>query len=146
MNFEDLERNLNNIDIEKLTIEAAMKHTAEMVDLNTGQLNKGLFSDGSKTPEYASKPYADYKKQIGKGAGQPNMNFNLEGDFHAGFFVKEINKKAIEFGSKDGKAAMLEQREGENLFGLTEESKGELAEMIIADGYLQESILKDLTK
>lgn len=145
MDFEDLEHNLKELDIDALVIEAAMKHDAEMVDLNTGQLMKGLFSDGSKTPEYASSEYANYKKIIGKGSGQPNMNFNLEGDFHAGWFVKQLNK-SIEFGSKDGKANELERREGSNLYGLTEESKGKLSEIILDKGYLQDEILKQITK
>lgn len=143
MTFEQLERNFNEIDIDDLVVKAVMMNDAEIIDLNTSQLDEGLFSTGEKTPEYASKEYMEEKRALGKGKGQPNMNFDLTGDFRSGWYIKNINK-AFEFNSRDSKTPELVRREGEDIFGLTENNKGEAAQIILPD--LQDLTLKALTK
>lgn len=145
MDFKELERNLKALDIEALTIEAAMRKSPEMVDLNTGQLRIGKLSTGEDTQEYASIYYTNKKAKMGS-LSVPNMDFLFTGKFYAGWYVKQIRKKAIEFGSKDKKAKFLEANWSSDIYGLTEDSTGKLVDMMLDDGYLQDEILNKLTK
>lgn len=144
MNFEDLYNNFEQLDLDAMVVESVIKNESEIIDLNTEQLNKGFLSTGKKTDKYASKEYENYKKAIGKGESAPFMNLNLEGDFHSGFFIKEVNKKFIEFNSKDEKTNELEKRYSPDIFGLNEENKAEASQIILPD--LQNSLIKELTK
>lgn len=142
MSFESLLKATNRLsdpkEIERLIIEAAEPFEAEMVDLNTSQLEESTLSTGKKvTPKYASKEYADYK-------GKANPDLKLEGDFYAGFNI-EFKDTFMLFDSNDEKANRLEDKYSSDIYGLTDKNKQEAVNEHIADEFIKK-IEDELTK
>lgn len=102
-----------------------------IIDLNTDdQLFKfGIDSAGQKLAPYRSSEYAQLKAQL-----NPNRvtDLKLEGDFYKGFRV-DADKFPIYVTSIDDKAAKLVAKYGEDIFGLTQENKGEFSDQILQD-------------
>lgn len=106
--------------------------TAQMYDLNQDQLDDGLFSDGTDTPEYA--PVTRIIKQR-QGKKSEFMNFHDTG----------YTRSTIDFEpNKDGVMVDMVDRYdllggySENIIGLTDESKDYLRDEIIEN--IQEKI------
>lgn len=116
-------KKLSNVkEIEKLIISAAKEHEAEIIKLNTSQLEQGLLSDGEKTEEYASIDYTNYKSSKGS-KSVPNKDLKLTGKFYAGWKVKFKTTKFNMF-STDSKAKDLENKNTSDIYGLTDKNKG----------------------
>lgn len=115
---------LRKVDIEKIAWEAFKENEHHAIDLNTqSQLfEKGVDAKGDKLKEYTP-----FTKMLKRQKGQPTDRTTLkdEGDFHAGFYVKSSNFPVI-FDSRDSKTGELVFKYGQDIFGLTEESKEEL--------------------
>ena len=96
---------------------------AEIIDLNTEQLKeRGETSEGTKIASY--QPYTPATVTIKRSKGQPTGKVTLydEGDFQWAFEVRFGNDWFAIF-SNDDKAPALERKYGEEIYGLTEESK-----------------------
>jgi hypothetical protein len=109
----------DDFDREMLKIVAENEHIA--IDMNTDdQLQKGIRSDGTNLPDYSPVSVSAFGKRAGA------MTLKDEGDFYEGFHL-DTSKWAIQFESKDHKSAMLQDRYGHEIFGLTKENKTEFA-------------------
>lgn len=98
----------------------------EIIRLNQeNQLAKGLYSDGTNTPEYSAS-YRQLKASIVSNVGQ-RMDFRLSGDFYKTFDIEVLSNGDINItadGDKDDKN--LFDFYGIEIIGLTEESKNKL--------------------
>jgi hypothetical protein len=95
------------------------------IDINTEeQLQKGIRSDGVNLPDYSPISVSVFGKRAGP------MTLKDTGEFYEGFYL-DTSKWPIQFDSKDDKSAMLQDRYGHEIFGLTKENKTEFAK-----GYL----------
>lgn len=145
MDFTKLANNFRNFDMADIVVEVAVSHDAELADLNLDQLNKGYLSTGQRTKQYESDDYSNLKKSIGSRSA-PYADLKLEGDFHAGWNVKGVGGKWIEFDSDDSKTPDLEEKYSPDIFGLTDENKGEAADIIINDPDLNKKVHERLTQ
>lgn len=90
-------------------------------DLQTEQLWQGIDSEGKPiTPAYSP-----FTVQIKKAKGQPTDRVTLkdEGDFYRGMFLSGGNAGNYAIGSKDQKTKKLQTKYGEEILGLTDDSK-----------------------
>ena len=101
--------------------KAVIENRAEILDLNTAQLNKGKDSEGNFLEEYALDSYAEFKKAMGSKAPKGIPDLKLEGDFHEGFTLVADGTEFY-ITSTDNKSDDLEYKYGEDIFGLSEKS------------------------
>jgi len=118
----------NPQNIEAVVISAASEHEAEIIALNHSQLKRGKLSNGEDTQEYASLPYVNYKSSIGS-TSLPNADLYVTGKFYKAW---DIDFKNTEFTIKstDAKAPKLEFQYGNEIYGLTRDSKGAASRII----------------
>ena len=133
MNFIQLHTNLKKVinNFDKIVDTVIHEYEAELIDLNTGQLEKGIAPDGIEIePPYAFDEYARFKKSIGSKAPLGIPDLKLTGDFYSRFETK-ITPNYIEISSGDSKAPELENKYGEDqIYGLTESNKKEFVQLI----------------
>ena len=123
---ELLQRKLSTVTVEaqeRALLEIINRNDSYIVDLNTGQLFRGVDSNSSPLdPPYRSKYYAEFKLHLNP-AGV--VDLKLTGAFYAGFYI-DSSKFPIVFNSTDEKAGILEQKYGPTIFGLDQPSKNDL--------------------
>lgn len=98
-------------------------------DLQTEQLWQGIDSEGKRiTPAYSP-----FTVQIKKLKGQPVDRVTLkdEGDFYRGLFLNGGNAGNYAIGSRDQKTAALQRKYGEEILGLTDDSKQTIIDDIL---------------
>lgn len=112
--FSNLEKKM-----ESIVAPALAKHTELMADLNRLQLQAGITADG--TP--IRPPYAPLTVSLKKKKGQPFDRVTLrdEGDFQEAIEARKFGKTYI-LRSRNWKAIKLQQKYGDNIFGLTSEN------------------------
>lgn len=103
-----------------------------IIDANLDQLQHGLEATGKPIdPPYASKYYADFKLSLNP---RGVVDLKLTGAFYEGFFLK-ASKFPVTISSKDKKTKALKAKYGDEIFGLTSDSKKGVIE-----GYLSDDI------
>ncbi len=106
---------------EEIFRRAVLENEAEILDLNTAQLERGEDSFGNLLDEYASDTYAQFKQALGSKAPLGIPDLKLEGDFYSGFVLK-YDGAAFFITSTDEKKDRLKDKYGEDVFGLQEKS------------------------
>ena len=135
--FEQLHKNIRKLANEKvitgLLVQAASNYEAELIDLNTSQLEEGLLSSGKRTPEYSNSDYAKQKLSMGSKSGN-HYDYKLDGDFYEGWKV-EFKGTKIKFDSLDEKAEKLTSPPygSKDVYGLTEDNKENAAQYFKED-------------
>ena len=130
MFISELAANARKLDAWKLFAESVEENKEYIIDLNTGQLSKGKDSNNASLFPYASDDYAKFKKSIGSEAPLGTPNLKLTGAFWEGFNIK-TDKEGVIISSTDGKSEKLKSGYGEDIFGLTDESKADLKTMLL---------------
>ena len=104
--------------LDKILIDAVKKFEAEIIDMNTAQLDAG--SDGEGNP--IEPAYTGFTVAIKRSKGQPTNRVTLkdEGDFQNAFFMN-TGANWFALGSNDSKTQKLERKYGKDIFGLTQE-------------------------
>lgn len=106
-------------------LKIIQRNSRFILDLNREQLMHGEDSRGRKLLKYDSKEYADFKKKLNpKGV----TDLKLTGAFHESFTL-DASEFPIEFGAADEKTTKLVAKYGQDIFGLSEESK-EILEVV----------------
>lgn len=107
---------------------------SELILLNQTQLYQfGMKADGTYLKEYSNKYYAKKKNARNPQPGLGRPDFKDTGEFYKDFFVK-ADKSVFEVDSKDSKSADLIARDGENIFGLTDQNKTVYSLGVLYDG------------
>lgn len=149
MDLIKFQRNCKSFDAWQIMIPIIQKHLDLIVKLNKDQLKKGETAEGYATPSHRkstmSEIYVDYKIERGvyDQSIYPRMNFYDTGDFYNAFKAK-VTLFDIEIESFDDKAKDLENRYGNDLMGLTDQSIVILVDNIINE--YQEAAYKHLAK
>lgn len=119
---------------EKDILAIVENHKETAIDMNTGQLMKGLTAESKPVdPPYASAAYANFKLHLNP-AGV--VDLYLTGDFHAAW-VMRTNQFPILFSSTDYKTDELRAKYTDEIFGLTKPN---------AKDYLQNYVGPDVKK
>jgi hypothetical protein len=112
-----------NIDFNAILKRVLERHAEEIEDLNRNQLTQGKRSDGSQLPPYTPA----YAKRKGKALTPKTLNDT--GTFHNEIFTTFF-EKSFNVESNNWKSDIIESNWGQKIFGLTDENKRKLAEMI----------------
>ncbi len=123
--IREFEENLN-----RTIIDTVRDYEAEVIDMNTQQLEKGIYCDGTPIlPEYT--PFTvSLKKERGRVTDR--VTLKDEGDFHDAFFVTYGDDYLV-LDSRDPKTNKLKNKYGEEIFGLTQDNIKEVTELIKPD-------------
>ena len=106
------------------------KHEATIVDLNIGQMMAGTRADSKPIlPDYS--PSTVLAKKL-KGQISDHVTLRDEGDFQRSMFA-DTGKFPVTLDSQDYKTTKLVKKYGEEIFGLTKESKAELSQEMVED-------------
>jgi hypothetical protein len=144
MDLLQFQQNLQSIDVWQILIPILEKHFGDIEELNRKQLSEGTRGDGSPMPDYKSESYADFKsKYIPTYSIYPTADLRYTGDFYAAIKAK-LTLFGIEIESSDWKAQVLEQKYGQQINDLTEESMQIFIDLIIDE--FRESLLTQMTK
>src|ERR1051325_9849350 len=122
MTIHELSRRLKGFELIEVVQEAVIETSNDIITLNQGQISLGKRADGTEiTPSYS-----DITIMIKDEKGQESRWVTLrdKGDFWNDMFV-DVGNNSYEVGSADAKAAKLEKKYGNKIFGLTKESKSE---------------------
>lgn len=116
----DLLGRLQNINVDRAA-KMSLGQTREIfLDLNREQLLSGIRADKSKiTPEYA---YFTRRKKQEQGRDPDVVTLYDTGDFYRGMFL-DVGSDLLEVDSTDYKSGELQEKYGEKIFGLTDDSK-----------------------
>ena len=141
----DVAMNFKRLDVHKITRQSldSTQLQQDIISLNTeDQLyDKGVFADGSPTGKYAANTIEGTKYYLGKKQkGQPynHITFKDTGELYESI---RFNNKAKEFelvGNTVKDGVDLEDRYGNPLIGLTDDSLGEVSDYIFP-------IIKEIT-
>jgi hypothetical protein len=114
--------NLQSLTVEKQT-EAALQiiesHESELVDLNIGQLMRGIDSKGKSLRKYRSEKYAMAKRQMNP---RGVTDLNLTGAHYRDMSL-DASHFPVEFYSHNYKSRRLTEEYGNDIYGLTAENK-----------------------
>lgn len=113
------------------TLFEVLEDNKELIeDLNAEQLNQGIRSDGSTIQPPYSPSYAKFKRALG--FNPKIVNLKLSGDYHDDITAK-VEKLAFTLDNVNEKDAMLSEKYGALIIGLTEESVAKLIEFILPE-------------
>lgn len=131
MSFEavtDLKNRIKAINLDGIAERALQVNQAEIADLNREQLQQGITSTGGYLPDYSPASVNMYGKESGP------IKLKETGDYYEGF-APRFEDKTFNIESTDWKTKMLEDRYKRygNPVGLTDESIGDLSQIILAD-------------
>jgi hypothetical protein len=110
--------------LEKDILKILKSEEAALVDANTDQLMRGEDSEGNEIdPPYRSRNYAEFKLFLNP-AGV--VDLNLTGAFHAKFKLVTSKGWPAYLYSTDKKAPELEGKYGRDIYGVQEETLGDI--------------------
>jgi hypothetical protein len=115
-----MQRRLKGFELLEVVQEAVIETSADIITLNQGQMSLGKRADGTEiTPSYS-----DLTIMLKDEKGQESRWVTLRdtGNFWNDMFV-DVGNSSYEVGSADAKAAKLEKKYGQKIFGLSKESK-----------------------
>ena len=124
----DMSRRLDLFDLIEVTADAMEQMPDEIVELNRDQMNEqGVTSKGAAIkPEYS--PFTVFEKNR-KGQVFSHVTLRDTGEFQSKMHLI-IKGKSFDISSTDSKTPDLVSKYGENIFGLTMESKKEAFSML----------------
>lgn len=93
-----------------------------LVGYNKEQLQLGFDKEGERLQPYRGLIYSFDKNKMNPKAGFGNPDLKFSGDFYRGFNA-DVDSKSILIDSSDIKSESLKKKYGENIFGLSKESK-----------------------
>lgn len=114
---------VKKIDLRKAAIAVIQETSADLVELNKKQLyEKSITSEGVLLKLYSSPLYAINKNERNPLPGLFHPDFRDTGAFQDGMYAQVKSGSVIMYGSTDSKSALLEARDGKEIFGLTKDN------------------------
>lgn len=117
---KNLLNRLEKLDLRNEVPEIVRATSGTLISLN----QKQLFNQGVNTDGEVIGTYSFFTEVISKGRKKQGAHYTLydKGGFFKGFNIK-VDAKKITFDSSDYKTSMLEETLGNNIFGLTKQSR-----------------------
>ncbi|SNC62276.1 hypothetical protein SAMN06265337_0638 [Hymenobacter gelipurpurascens] len=136
--LDELARGLQRLPqaLELATEQVVRDNTAFLEDANTEQLSQGKDSTGKDiTPEYA-----DLTRTLKEIKGQPTDRVTLrdKGDFYTSI-VANLGGKQFEMVATDPKSDELQEKYGEEILGLTEDTLEEFRQDYVKPELLEKT-------
>ena len=129
--LKQLDKTAQNVEKEAYRIIAAAQKEITALNTNEQLYKKGIDAEGRKLkPDYSRVRYARAKHKFNPLPGYGTPDLKLTGSFYKQWYLVARNKQ-IEFFSSDAKADKLQDKYGENIFGLTSENERLLNEEIL---------------
>lgn len=120
---------LEALNVKDICIETSMESEDQMIEANADQLSQGIRRDGSDIePPYTQFTIFEKEKKSGLAAITDVVTLFDTGSHYAKLFAKTYPDGTLEHGSKDEKSEDLQEKYGDDIYGLTEESKEALIE------------------
>ena len=117
--------NFKLLNLDKSVMDTVMDHKQDITDLNRKQLKYGRKSTGERVGTYRSREYKLMKIEMNPLAGG-YVDLTYTGDFTNMLTLRRDSDKVAEIFSEDEKATMLKANYGDDIYGLTDGSVGEL--------------------
>ena len=126
--INDLKMGIRSINLDVISERALERNQSEISELNRGQLEQGITSTGGFLPDYSPVSVQMFGKPEGP------IKLKDTGDYYEGI-VPRFDFKSFTLNGTDEKTDMLQKKYGKygDPIGLTDESKGELAQIILPD-------------
>lgn len=129
MDLLPIHSNLKKVDVFDIAVEVLESLDKFIADLNRAQLaNKGINSDGTDIrPEYSTVTEILKRSKSGISGITSHVTLYDSGDFHKSIFA-EIFPDEVVMDATDSKLMELEEKYGDKILGLTDESIKKLQE------------------
>lgn len=135
MTIKGMLEKVRTVNLRAEVPEIILRTSSEILELNKQQLyQEGIRSDGITLREYRNFDYAAYKHSLNPAPGPGIPDLYLEGSYYRGFQVFNITSRSFDINSTDSKAESLEERFGEQVYGLTQKSRKVYALGVFFDG------------
>lgn len=110
---------LSSLNVHEKVIDTLTEARPSFIAMNKNQLLKGIKASGEEIkPPYSTK--------TAKKKGRKTPNLYDKGDFQGAIFA-DVRDNSVIIDSADNKASMLIKKYGEDILGITKESKVELS-------------------
>lgn len=134
-----LKARLVSIPIEVMLRDAAEANKSVIEDLNADQLSRGTYTSGREiVPSYRNPIYAAAKQFLNSRPTPSTPDLKLTGAYHESIKAT-VSGGGISMEATDEKAQDLEDKYGNELIGLSSESRGELTH-----GYLKPHVIEQI--
>lgn len=126
---------IKNLDLHALMIESATDAEDEMVKANEDQLSRGVRADDTDiAPPYTY--FTIQQKELKSGlAGITDVVTLFDTGAHYAALFAKVNGDEIEWGSNDSKSPALQEKYGDEIYGLSLESREFLIEDYLFDRF-----------
>jgi hypothetical protein len=115
-------RRLERLDLQNEIQQSLIDTRDVYIAQQKDQMVHGKNKNGTLIGKYRNPAYAAQKFSQNSLAGFRNVDLKLTGAFHRGIFVEVRDDELIIF-SEDKKAGMLEDKYGDEIFGLSKKYK-----------------------
>jgi hypothetical protein len=133
-------RKFKAVQLPELMAETAEKDLTTPANLNRDQLFKqGVTADGGRLAPYKNKYYAQKKYEMNPLPGYGHPDAYLTGELQRELYV-EIRGVTAVFDSTSDHAAFMIKRDGEGIFGFTDESRSTYSH------YLMPQVVNEIRK
>jgi hypothetical protein len=121
-------RRFEDLDTDAICKKAVEQSTEMMADLNAEQINSGIKADGTEMPDYSLRSVVQYGKPFGP------IRLRDTGSWQTGLYARVDGEKVV-FASSDTKDAMLRDRYGDEIEGLSEKFKAEAIREVVQPNF-----------
>lgn len=132
MDFQDLERNLQRLNVADAAADAINRHRDEAAAALRKQLYEGKDATGGRLRRYRSRLYAEMKNQMNPAPGFGNPDLYLTGAFHRSIRAT-VTGEGVTFDATDTKAADLVDKYSSAILDISEETSSTFAEVVRDD-------------
>jgi hypothetical protein len=138
--IQSLYDRLKKVDMNRIAIGVIKNREQDIISLNQSQLyDKSQKKDGTKLKPLALIEYADFKHSLNPKSVYGEADYKVTGEFFDGFYiVASPDNKSYFITSSNEKTSKLKARDGELIFGLTDESRIKMVKTFFRNEFISE--------
>jgi hypothetical protein len=121
-------------DLDDAVFRAMDASSEGLTELNKEQLLSGQNANGDRVGQYRNELYAIEKNRMNPKAGFGNVDLRLTGDFFNRMNTNVLSNSTVT-SSNDDKAAELEKKYGEDIYGLNTTFKAPFRDNYLAPAF-----------
>lgn len=134
MTLHELKRRWSKLDVKRAAISIVAERKEDIIDKNREQLMDGFNKEKKRLKKYASTQYAARKNRRNPVPGYGNPDLYDTGSFQQAMKLNIQSTNLYEITSTDSKTPDLKKKYGNEIFGLTTDSKDDVKYEIINPG------------